>query len=93
MKKKDKSETEYLRGQIRQLKAQVKNLRKELSRFEKIEPEEEELEIVNELEPKAIKCPLCPGNVIKTNIQGIRMIETCSECDYRKVWKKNSKTT
>jgi formylmethanofuran dehydrogenase subunit E len=85
VRKRSSREIEELRGENKQLRKLVKHLRKELHRAQNQKP-------VSEEEPKIIKkrgrkpkCPECGENMNDPVDLGVRLITTCSSCDYRKV--------
>lgn len=94
-KKKSGSELEHLRGIVRQMKSELRHMKKEVARKTKREHLYEE-RIVEEYEQeirddnvyiKKEECPEC-GNAIDTIDLGTRIIITCTDCKYRTSRKK-----
>jgi hypothetical protein len=92
-KSKDRSEVEYLRGLVKDLKSQVRNLKKEVSRSSKRQHREQDLEeIVKEIQftetqeaeqAKGVTCPnKCKAPMEAADL-GIRTIHTCTSCGHR----------
>lgn len=95
-KKRDRSETEYLRGLVRSLKSQVRHLKrhnKELgAQAQRYEDHEEDMreegeQPAVELAPAATECSCGKGDLIHTDL-GVKTLITCSACTFRKVKKK-----
>lgn len=96
-KKRDRSETEYLRGLVRSLKSQVRHLKrhnKELGvqarRFEEHEDdmlEEGAQPSESPYQLPANTCECSKGQLVKTDL-GVRIITTCTTCSFRKIEKK-----
>lgn len=94
-KKKSHSEVEFLRGEIRNLKAQIKHLKKFVSRKEKREHlfqdfEETEMETLlkEEIQERgevirSLKCPNCKEPLDAINEGGKITIYICPDCKYR----------
>lgn len=96
-RKKDKNESEHLRGEIRELEKQNKQLRRRLTKYEKskhiyndlISDYEEiisEHVIIEKIVPKskATRCPSChEGAMEEYEIMG-KVIGTCNSCGHRK---------
>jgi len=83
-RKKTSSEIEHLRGIIRNLEAQVRDLKKQLA---KAKPTIILKEVVREQEsPKANKCPICSKKIKEIDV-GLKKLALCedSSCSYRKV--------
>lgn len=99
MRKKDRNEVEHLRGIIRELKSENRNLRKQIGRsnkkvlqleehasdLEDLEPPHQEEEVVAK-----VSCPKCRGN-LKTVDLGTRTLVNCEDCKYRKSSPKRGK--
>jgi predicted nuclease with TOPRIM domain len=90
---KDRSEVEYLRGRVKELQSENRNLKKQLSRKEKREHQYEDLEEKLkevELEEETevfqeaarIKCPKCKGEIGQVAI-GTRLLLKCESCGHR----------
>lgn len=81
-----KSETEYLKGVIRGLEKQVKELRKQLSKKSAIKIQVEESKPKDKFHKveQELSCPKCANPLQETNL-GIRILVSCSnpQCDYR----------
>lgn len=92
VKNKERSEVEYLRGELRRLKKEVAVLRKELAKridrdfADAYEVEEE----VEEEYVKEVSCPKC-GKELEVIDLNIRLLHTC-KCGYRKVFDVKSNT-
>lgn len=94
-KKKSHSELEFLRGEIRTLRAQIKHLKKHVSRkgkrehlFEDLEDKAAELAVQEEIEErgeilKKMTCPKCRAPLDVINGGGKIEIYHCSECEYK----------
>lgn len=91
---KEKSEVEHLRGLVRQLKSELRNLKKSMARKQKrehllddVEEREAELLLKETLEEKEVvskkeTCPKCRGKL--DIIDGARIkIYICSDCSHR----------
>ena len=97
-KPKTKSEVEYLRGIVRELRSENKHLKKmvsrgnkELSRLEtqvtESEDEDDQDTSITVHDPKTA-CPVCgKGEMIKTDI-GVKWLFTYSDCKHRRTEKK-----
>lgn len=99
MAKKDKGEGELesLRGIVRNQKALIKNLRKELARvhkrkhqYENYLDDVEEQHLEEECKDAELvrkKCPTCSkGDIVLVDL-GIRKIYNCNNCEFREVKK------
>lgn len=91
---KGKSEVEHLRGVIRSQKAEIRNLKKQLGASNKLarryvaETQENEWdEPVAETE-RADRCPECSKGTISTVDLGVRSMDVCALCSYRRSRKK-----
>lgn len=96
-KKAERSELEYLRGENKTLKSQVKHLKKELARAQKRQNQYADLEERTkelDLEDRECavevndnkKCPKCQSKLEETNI-GPRVLVRCSSCEFRETKK------
>ena len=83
---------ENLRGVIRELKKQVRDLQRQLRQYNRFDSllaealenvEEEQSRSVKEEEEAAIKCPKCKKGSISVLDLG-RMYHVCNSCTYRK---------
>ena len=100
-KKRERNETEYLRGLVRELKAEVRNLKKQAGRHNKKLRGYEQL--VSEDEPEANsdiqdlfklgkpRCPDCQSDDMEIVDLGIRELSVCYGCGYRKAIPKPKK--
>jgi phosphoglycerate-specific signal transduction histidine kinase len=93
VKKRERSEAEYLRGELRKLKAENRHLRKELGRTtKKVKVFEETVDLQEEpemtLEAATDLCKSCGKGQIQTVDLGVRVMVTCTQCTYRKAYKK-----
>lgn len=96
MKKLERNEVEHLRGIIRKLKSENRNLKKQVSRSEKnaarmeatLEEQEEvqEEQEYEEKQPQATRCPECKSLCESTSL-GNRTIHRCSSCKWRRTTK------
>lgn len=87
-RKKELTEVQVLKHENRELRAELNKVRRQLKQLEKTrhiyidehsdEPEEPVL-------PIEIKCPLCYAGDIKTIDLGIKFMQACESCSYRKV--------
>lgn len=96
-KSKDRSEAEYLRGIVRQLKSENRNLKKQLGlvskknrQYENNLSDHSEFEL-EEMEEEFIeareKCPKCKADIEVLEI-GNRDVRICKDCGYRSSRKK-----
>lgn len=84
---KNHSEVEHLRGQVKKLKAENRNLKKRLKEFERWEHvyqdamlESEEIEVIAD---RIDKCPKCDiGELNYFNFVHTELLK-CNKCDYR----------
>ena len=85
MKQKDRSETEYLKGIIRKLESENRQLKRELKNAKKYEAFECDEEMVIEKPKKKKLCKHCgEGEEIKNTLWNSRVMVTCTVCDFRK---------
>lgn len=87
---KDRNELEHLRGEIRSLEKENKRLKRLLRQQEK-EHQKYDIDILNELlkeelndVKKTEKCPQCHIGQLEYSDLGIKTLEKCTECQYRK---------
>jgi hypothetical protein len=84
-KRKNRSNTEYLKGIIRQLKKQNNQLKKELNKALNAgiydQPQEEPTVPKGKRKPR---CPQCKEGILKDIDLGARTLVVCPECSYRK---------
>lgn len=93
-KQKERSETEYLRGVIKNQRSIIKHLQKEVGRNKKRQQQDdiiaEEL-LEDEFEERDIiadnRCPECHKGTIETVDLKVRKMVVCNSCNYRKVIK------
>jgi len=93
-KSKDRSEAENLRGIIRNLRAENKHLKKQLSRkdkrafqYEDLEDKLRDIETKEEyVEVEVNKCPKCKGKIKNIEL-GARILIKCDNCNYRETKK------
>ena len=93
-KTKDRSETEFLRGRVRELESEVKQLKrianrtlKKVRQYESIMGEQESNEDVEKQFPTApATCPEC-NSKLDIFIIGVRELRMCTSCSYRKTVK------
>ena len=94
-KSKDRSEVEHLRGLVRELKSELRHLKKTMARKQKrehlledVESREAELFLQEEMEEKKTvaqteRCPKCKSKI--DVIDGAKLkVYICSDCGYRK---------
>lgn len=93
-KQKERSEAEYLRSIVRNLKSENRNLRKQLGRnnkrahqYEDLEEQIQELALIETPVEVNKKCPKCKGK-LKTSDLGIKLFIKCEDCNYRETKKK-----
>jgi len=90
-KSKSRSEVEHLNGLVRQLKKHVKKLTKDNSKLRKElnkEPPKTDYnieDIMTEEQSDEETCPSC-GGVLNSIDLGVRIVVSCKECEYRKVY-------
>ena len=91
LRQKESSEVEYLRGLVKKLKSQNRNLRK---RLKELERKEHWFEIVREEEPIEIeenvdKCPECvKGKLSHIDLHHLTLIK-CDKCEFKQKLKSN----
>lgn len=95
-KSKDRSETEYLRGIIKNLKSENRNLKKQLSRsnkrahqYEDFETKLQDTEVEEVFEsviPPEKTCPKCKSK-LKESPLGIKVLITCTSCNFKETRK------
>jgi hypothetical protein len=93
VKKPERNELEYLRGLVREQKAQIRHLKRQLSRAgKKVKIFEETVELSEEadcpIEPLTDQCEHCGKGQVQTTDIGVRVLITCNVCDYKKSYKK-----
>lgn len=92
---KDKNVEEHLRGLLRQLKSENRNLKKQIARLEKQSknyqsfstwPEEEieldDISLKKEIKEEALKCSQCGAVASKIDL-GSRKLIHCKKCNHR----------
>lgn len=85
-RRKEHSEVEYLRGQIKKLESENRQLKKRVKQLDRKSHFYENLvdENVEDIEFKAEKCPQCKqGILFLLDLKHVRF-HTCTECEYRK---------
>ena len=84
-RRKERSETEYLRGQVRELEKENRSLKKRLRQLDKRSHLYEDIiEAVAEDIIVEEKCPTCKtGKHSVLDLKHVRFM-ICSDCDYRK---------
>jgi hypothetical protein len=93
-RQKDKSETEHLRGELKEAQKIIKVLKKRLRTLEKSKHvwdqynlDADENSAPDFTDIKTTPCPDChTGTVLKIDL-GIKVIESCSICQWRRVVK------
>lgn len=87
---KERNKDEYYRGKIRELEATVRRLQRQLRSAEKQHLYVSDLESVieEEISIKSKKCPQCHTGVIQEIDLGIKTLDKCNSCDYKKTTKK-----
>lgn len=90
-KSKERNSTEFYRGKIRELTSEVKRLKRQLRNQEKhyVDPvnyldELLEEEIKEKKQEHRIECPECITGTIVVSDLGIKSLEKCNQCSYRK---------
>jgi rubrerythrin len=91
-RRKDKNELEHLRGEVRGLEKEVRRLKRQLRNEEKrhladpIEYLDEllEEEIKENKQERRIECPECISGSLVISDLGIKSLEKCNQCSYRK---------
>lgn len=91
-KKRERTETEYLKGIIRQQKAQIRHLKKELKRTSRDTEHYHELQdaLSEEIVPALSgpsdteECKECGRGVLSRETLGVRILVKCSDCGYSK---------
>lgn len=81
-------EDEYLRGIIRQQRAEIKRLKRQLKQHEREKLTNAPQEIDDEPIPDKPDCPDCGKGFLSEFIFAGRLIKTCSICPYRSKAKK-----
>lgn len=92
---KDRTEVETLKGKIRELQKENKQLKKLVGRADKRaqqyadweESQQEPEEVVIETIQEHIKCPRCKANLKQNQIGNVRIIIECESCEFREVKK------
>lgn len=87
-KQKEKSEVEYLRGLVRQLRSENKKLKNELKRLKKKETETDELreelkDYHYEEKMHEDTCPDCQKGRLTSTHLGVKILYICSVCGHR----------
>ena len=92
-KKRERSEVEWLRGEVKKLRAVVKHYKKELGRvskrernYEELEElvQEQELEVEEEAKPQAKGgCSKCQSFEVTLADLGAKVYRFCSGCGHR----------
>lgn len=93
-KKKERSETEYLRGVIKNQRSIIKHLQKEVGRSKKRQQQDElmaEELLEDEFQEQDMisdnKCPECGKGTLETVDLKVRKMTVCNSCNYRKIRK------
>lgn len=91
-KKKTHSEIEHLRGQVKKLKSENKQLKRRLKNFEKrpvvdLEDLVHDVEIIEEMN----QCPSCEKGILEIHDFVHVKLEKCNQCEYSKKLGKNGK--
>lgn len=81
-----RSENKELRSTIKSLERQIKKLNRELKN--EFDVDDIIQEITEESKQTHNKCTKCGKGKLNTTELGPRIIETCTQCDHRKVIKK-----
>lgn len=91
-RQKTHSETEHLRGQIKNLKSENRQLRKRLKELEKQSHFYEEIadEAIEEVKVKNT-CKACGEGVLQEVDLGIKVLVKCDSCDYKRTRKSHVK--
>lgn len=90
-KSREGRDVEYYLGQIRELKAENRNLKKRLKQLERREHHYEEQELKEIIEDTIIskqRCPECAKGVLEEKTVVGRFWVECSLCNYRSKTKK-----
>lgn len=91
VKKRERNEVEYLRGLVRELKAENRNLKKRLGvtskrarRYETRISEDEDEQLERSEQPVKVvdSCPDCSGELKLVDL-GVRQFNSCINCGYR----------
>lgn len=92
-KKRDRSEVEWLRGEVKKLRSMVKHYKKEAARAGKRERSYEELEAVIQEQEEAVEeikhattsvsCFKCQSNSVTIADLGAKVYKFCSNCGHR----------
>jgi hypothetical protein len=94
-KKRERSELEYYKGLVRELKAELRHLRKELGRSGKklqhleanaADPDPDPIENLP-TKPSKERCVGCSGEVEIVDL-GVKLMKICKECRSRETIKK-----
>jgi hypothetical protein len=81
-----RSESEFLKGRVRELEKELKYYRRQSREHEQIIDEvinDSDLELIN-----IRKCPLCYKGALQTFDFIYATLDKCSHCDYEKKYKK-----
>ena len=88
---KERNEAEHFKGIIRNLRSEIRHLKKELGRLNKLHQYEQDRlteaveEVVTEIQAIApVRCPECSSDSFKKIALGNRILESCQSCGYRK---------
>lgn len=84
-KQKERNSDEYYRGIIRSLKSEIRNLKKQIKKLERIEynnfkGDREPREEMVQVEPD---CPSCGKGLLEVNTVVGRKFKVCPICQYR----------
>lgn len=86
IRRRERSEAEYLRGQLKKLESENRQLKKRVKQLDRKAHFYEDLvdEGVEEIEFKSERCPQCKEGVLfLLDLKHVKF-HTCTECDYRK---------
>ena len=94
-KTKERSEVEHLRAENKKMKSELRNIKKQLARYEKrkhllddVEEREKELDFDTEEVNEVVNTTICEcGGKINIVDIGVRKLEICEDCRARKVKK------
>lgn len=98
-KKRERNETEYLRGLVRELKSEVRNLKKLVGRNSKklrgyeqlVSEDDPDAEIEHIIKSQKLRCPDCQSSDTASVDLGVRELNICYGCGYRKAIPKPKK--
>jgi hypothetical protein len=90
-KSKDRTKDEYYRGQLRELSAENRRLKKQVRELEKhilFASDFTDIIIEDPPEPPTLFCNKCKKGYITTSDLGIKLLHVCNSCGYRETHKK-----